>query len=132
MRCLQPRATRAPTRRPQVDSCKVVWASYSYLREEDNLKVDVMKQAPPTASGKLAASALDMRLKGGAMETIYIGVDFHARQQTICYLTTETGEFVTHELKHQDKDEVRTFYAQFVGRVIVGLEASGYSPDRKS
>jgi len=63
---------------------------------------DVMKQAPPTASGKLAASALDMRLKGGAMDTIYIGVDFHARQQTICYLTTETGEFVTHELKHQD------------------------------
>ena len=62
------------------------------------------------------------------METIYIGVDFHARQQTICYLTTETGEFVTHELKHQDKDEVRTFYSQFVGRVIVGLEASGYSP----
>src|SRR2546425_666578 len=75
---------------------------------DSNLKVDVMKQAPPTASGKLAASALDMRLKGGAMETIYIGVDFHARQQTICYLTTETGEFV--------------------GRVIVGLEASGYSP----
>src|SRR5439155_8098282 len=93
-----------------------------------NLKVDVMKQAPPTASGKLAASGLDMRLKGGAMETIYIGVDFHARQQTICYLTTETGEFVTHELKHQYKDEVRTFYAQFGGRVIVGLEASGYSP----
>ena len=57
------------------------------------------------------------------MDTIYIGVDFHARQQTICYLTTETGEFVTHELKHQDKDEVRTFYAQFGGRVIVGLEA---------
>src|SRR5437879_13663123 len=86
-----------------------------------------MKQAPPTASGKLAASALDMRLKGGAMETIYIGVDFHARQQTICYLTTESGEFVTHELKHQEKDEVRTFYAQFVGGVIVGLEGRGYS-----
>ncbi len=29
------------------------------------------------------------------MSTIYIGVDFHARQQTICYLTTETGELVT-------------------------------------
>src|SRR6266487_7178366 len=87
-----------------------------------------MKQAPPTASGKLAASAQVMRLKGGAMQTIYIGVDFHARQQTICYLTTETGEFVTHELKHQDKDEVRSFYSQFDGRVIVGLEASGYSP----
>ena len=62
------------------------------------------------------------------MDTIYIGVDFHARQQTICYLTTEDGELVTCELKHQNKDEVRAFYAQFSGRVVVGLEASGYSP----
>src|SRR5688572_14315528 len=68
-----------------------------------------------------------MRLKGGAMETIYIGVDFHARQQTICYLKTETGELVTCELKHQDKQKVRAFYQQFPGQVIVGLEASGYS-----
>ena len=62
------------------------------------------------------------------MDPIYIGVDFHARQQTICSLTTEGGEVSTHQLKHQDKDEVRAFYAQFSGRVIVGLEASGYSP----
>jgi transposase len=62
------------------------------------------------------------------MDTIYIGVDFHARQQTICYLKTETGELVTSELKHQDKAEVRAFYEQFQGHVIVGLEASGYSP----
>lgn len=62
------------------------------------------------------------------METIYIGVDFHARQQTICYLTTETGELVTCELKHHDKEAVRAFYAALSGRVIVGLEASGYSP----
>jgi transposase len=62
------------------------------------------------------------------MDTIYIGVDFHARQQTICYLKTETGEVLLHELKHQDKAEVRTFYEQFSGQVIVGLEASGYSP----
>ncbi|MGI8837900.1 MAG: hypothetical protein ACR2H4_14870, partial [Pyrinomonadaceae bacterium] len=62
------------------------------------------------------------------MDTIYIGVDFHARQQTICYLKTETGELVTSELKHQDKEQVRAFYAHFSGRVIVGLEASGYSP----
>jgi transposase len=62
------------------------------------------------------------------MDTIYIGVDFHARQQTICYLKTETGELVTCELKHQDKEAVRAFYAQFQGLVIVGLEASGYSP----
>ena len=62
------------------------------------------------------------------MERIYIGVDFHARQQTICYLTTETGELVTCELKHQDKEAVRAFYAAFRGQVIVRLEASGYSP----
>jgi transposase len=62
------------------------------------------------------------------MDTIYIGVDFHARQQTICYLKAETGELVTCELKHQNKGAVRAFYAQFQGLVIVGLEASGYSP----
>src|SRR3954451_7525067 len=69
-----------------------------------------------------------MRLKGGAVEKIYIGVDFHARQQTICYLKTETGELVISELKHQDKEQVRAFYQQFQQPVIVGLEASGYSP----
>ena len=62
------------------------------------------------------------------MNTIYIGVDFHARKQTICYLKTESGELVISELKHQNKEEVRAFYAQFQGRVVVGLEASGYSP----
>src|SRR5256714_2602812 len=61
------------------------------------------------------------------MDTIYIGVDFHARQQTICYLKTETGELVTCELKHQDKQVVRDFYVQFRGPVIVGWEASCYS-----
>jgi transposase len=62
------------------------------------------------------------------MDAIYIGVDFHARQQTICYLKTETGELVIAELKHQDKEQVRAFYQQFQAAVIVGLEASGYSP----
>lgn len=62
------------------------------------------------------------------MQKIYIGVDFHARQQTICYLTTDSGEILLHQLKHEDKAAVRTFYAQFTGQVIVGLEASGYSP----
>ena len=53
------------------------------------------------------------------METIYIGVDFHARQQTICYLTTETGELVTCELKHHDKEAVRAFYAAFSGLNLI-------------
>ena len=62
------------------------------------------------------------------MEPIYIGVDFHARQQTICYLKTETGELVISELKHQDKEQLRAFYQRFPGPLIIGLEASGYSP----
>ena len=62
------------------------------------------------------------------MAAIYIGVDFHARQQTTCYLKNETGELVISELKHQDKEQVRAFYQQFPAPVIVGLEASGYSP----
>src|SRR5262252_5671122 len=91
-----------------------------------------MKQAPPSVSARLTdqsrSVARDMRLKGGAMNTIYIGVDFHARQQTICYLTTEEGEIRFLQLKHHDKSVVRSFYAQFSEHVIVGLEASGYSP----
>jgi transposase len=62
------------------------------------------------------------------MDPIYIGVDFHARQQTICYLKTETGELVISALQHQDKELVRAFYQQFQGHIIIGLEASGYSP----
>src|SRR5438552_10067072 len=59
---------------------------------------------------------------------VYCGVDFHARQQTICSLTTEDGVMSTHELKHQNKAELKAFYSQFSGPVLVGLEASGYSP----
>jgi len=59
---------------------------------------------------------------------VYCGVDFHARQQTICSLTTETGVMSTHELKHQNKAELKEFYSRLRGPVLVGLEASGYSP----
>ena len=60
--------------------------------------------------------------------TVYIGVDFHARQQTISYLTTETGEIQHLVLLHQDLATVRVFYAQFAGqRVMVGFESSGYA-----
>src|SRR5712691_7268400 len=58
---------------------------------------------------------------------VYIGVDFHARKQTVSYLTTEDGEIKQVELEHE-KDKVRTFYEQFRGQeVIVGFESSGYA-----
>lgn len=58
--------------------------------------------------------------------TTYCGVDFHARQQTVCYCDTADGVIHCHEL-HYAKDDVRGFYAQFTGDVSIGLEASGYS-----
>jgi transposase len=59
--------------------------------------------------------------------TVYIGVDFHARQQTISYLTTEEGEIRQVQLDHE-KDDIRAFYAQFAGQqVVVGFESSGYA-----
>jgi transposase len=60
--------------------------------------------------------------------TVYIGVDFHARQQTISYLTTEDGEIQHTVLRHENPGEVRAFYEQFAGQqVIVGFEGSGYA-----
>jgi transposase len=60
--------------------------------------------------------------------TVYIGVDFHARQQTISYLTTEDGEIRRLQLDHGQPDEVKRFYQQFAGQpVVVGFESSGYA-----
>jgi len=59
---------------------------------------------------------------------VYCGVDFHARQQTICCLKTETGVITTHQLKHQDKAALRAFYGELGEATVVALEASGYSP----
>jgi transposase len=59
---------------------------------------------------------------------VYIGVDFHARQQTLSYLITETGETNQLQLSHGQGAEVKKFYEQFAGQaVIVGFEASGYA-----
>ena len=58
--------------------------------------------------------------------TIYCGVDFHARQQTVCYCDTTDGVIQLTELDHR-ADDLRGFYSRFVGEVVVGVEASGYS-----
>ncbi len=60
--------------------------------------------------------------------TVYIGVDFHARQQTVSYLTTEDGEIQGRQMDHEQPAAVRAFYEQFAGeQVIVGFESSGYA-----
>ncbi len=60
------------------------------------------------------------------METVYCGVDFHARTQVIAYCDSANGEIRLAQLDHR-KDDVRGFYSQFTGQVIVGLESGGYS-----
>ncbi len=57
--------------------------------------------------------------------TLYCGVDFHSRRQSICYCNTADGEAKTKELHHYD-DDVRSFYEQFKDeQVIVGYLCTG-------
>jgi len=58
--------------------------------------------------------------------TLYIGVDIHARQQTLSYLDTEDGTTGQVELQHE-RDDVKGFYSQFEGEVVIGIEACGYT-----
>ncbi len=58
--------------------------------------------------------------------TLYIGVDIHARQQTVSYLDTGDGTMGQQEL-HHERDDIRAFYSQFSGEVIIGIEACGYT-----
>ena len=58
--------------------------------------------------------------------TLYIGVDIHARQQTLSYLDTGDGTTGQVVLDHE-RDDVREFYRQFQGEVIIGIEACGYT-----
>lgn len=58
--------------------------------------------------------------------TVYVAVDFHARDQVVSWCDTADGEVHRTKLRHQH-DDVRKFYEQFKGEVIVGFEASGYS-----
>jgi transposase len=58
--------------------------------------------------------------------TLYIGVDIHARQQTLSYLDTSDGTTGQIELSHE-RDDIREFYSKFQGAVIIGIEACGYT-----
>ena len=57
-------------------------------------------------------------------ETKIIGVDLHARQQTIAALDDSTGELVEKELQHEG-NEVREFYSALPRPTLVGIEATG-------
>jgi len=59
--------------------------------------------------------------------TIYCGVYFHTRQQLIKWCNTLDGEIKEQRLFHDSLDDIRNFYSQFSGEVLVGIEACGYS-----
>lgn len=56
-----------------------------------------------------------------------IGCDFHPSYQQIELWDQESGEVQEMSLRHERKEEVRTFYAGLEGPVRVGIEASGHS-----
>lgn len=58
--------------------------------------------------------------------TLYIGVDMHARQQTLSYLDTSDGSTGVVELNHE-REDIKEYYSQFQGAVIIGIEACGYT-----
>jgi transposase len=84
-----------------------------------------MKQMTPPR--REPYTRFELENKEGVTMTIYFGVDFHARQQFIKWSDTADGEIHQLQLSHPSLDEVRMFYSQFKGEVVVGLEASGYS-----
>jgi len=58
--------------------------------------------------------------------SVYLGVDFHARTQTVCWCDTSDGVIHQRTLDHEH-DDVRGFYTQFAVPAVVGLEATGYA-----
>jgi transposase len=55
--------------------------------------------------------------------TLYIGVDFHPHQQTVCWCDTATGETDRKDLRH-DLEQVREYYSSLPEPAIIGIEAS--------
>lgn len=55
---------------------------------------------------------------------LYIGVDFHPYQQTICWVDQETGEIRIIEIRHRDRERLWEFYRSQPPS-DVGIEASG-------
>ena len=58
--------------------------------------------------------------------TVYIGVDFHPHQQTVCWCDPSTGEIQSKNLYH-NSPELKQFYQQMPS-AIIGIEASTQAP----
>ena len=56
-----------------------------------------------------------------------IGCDFHPSYQQMAMLDTQSGEVMERSLAHENKEEVRKFYAGLPAPACVGIEATGGS-----
>lgn len=65
-------------------------------------------------------------LTGETEMTVYIGVDFHPHQQTVCWCDPATGEIQSKNLYHHSI-ELKEFYQQMPS-AIIGIEASTNAP----
>ena len=57
---------------------------------------------------------------------VYVGVDFHVKTQTVCWVDTADGEIHQQTLDHQ-REDIAAFYRQWTPPVTSGIEASGYA-----
>ncbi len=57
---------------------------------------------------------------------VYVGVDFHVKSQTVCWIDTSDGEIHERTLDHKH-EEVAAFYNQWTTPVTVEIEALGYT-----
>src|SRR6201987_3685174 len=81
------------------------------------------RSRPPNGSSTLCG-VHPAKLGTGEAETQIIGVDLHARQQTVAMLNVETGEIVEKTLQHEGQS-VREFYSTLPRPTHVGIEATG-------
>jgi transposase len=65
-------------------------------------------------------------LTGETVKTLYIGVDFHPHQQTVCWCDPSTGEIQSKNLYH-NSPELKQFY-QEMPSAMIGIEASTNAP----
>jgi transposase len=64
-------------------------------------------------------------LTGETAMTLYMGVDFHPHQQTVCWCDANSGEIHTKNLFH-NTPELKQFY-QAMPPSIIGMEASSHA-----
>ena len=87
--------------------------------------IDVMRRTPCGEATSILVSGQNCRT-GGATWGFFLGVDLHARNQSICWIDTAQGEIHEARLDHQ-RDDIRGFYEGLPAPAVIGVESTGYA-----